>query len=264
MQIMKRVQGRTNKSVKWVPMAWCVNLLNQLKRRKFIDDKGHEKLLNEVRGVESANYKLRCLVWVNFPMIYTQVVLYVYLTLVICLMIGSQYITPLSEDQCSDIINGNFNGTILKEDESYTKDRFKHNASVFFHFAQYLFYLGWITVAKIMLNPFGEDPEDFDTGYIVDRNLQTSLQIVDGNSEDFPSLTDPFNNMIPKDLPPTPSTITYKYAERGPLTVEELLGDKKMNAEKGVLQSVSENLRKRKGVENGGMDIEMPKQIEEE
>ena len=36
MQIMKRVQSRTNKSVKWVPMAWCVNLLNQLKRRKFI------------------------------------------------------------------------------------------------------------------------------------------------------------------------------------------------------------------------------------
>ena len=26
----------------------------------------------------------------------------------------------------------------------------------------------------------------------------------------------------------------------------------------------SENLRKRKGVDNGGMDIEMPKQIEEE
>ena len=98
-------------------------------------------------------------------------------------MLGSQYITPLSENQCTDIINGNFNGTILEEDESYTKDRFKHNASVFFHFAQYLFYLGWITVAKIMLNPFGEDPEDFDTGYIVDRNLQTSLQIVDGNSE---------------------------------------------------------------------------------
>ena len=98
-------------------------------------------------------------------------------------MLGSQYITPLSENQCTDIINGNFNGTILEEDESYTKDRFKHNASVFFHFAQYLFYLGWITVAKIMLNPFGEDPEDFDTGYIVDRNLQTSLQIVDGNPE---------------------------------------------------------------------------------
>ena len=97
-------------------------------------------------------------------------------------MLGSQYITPLN--QCTDIIKGNFTGsTILEEDESYTEDRFRHNANVFFQFAQYLFYLGWITVAKIMLNPFGEDPEDFDTGYIVDRNLQTSLQIVDGNSE---------------------------------------------------------------------------------
>ena len=36
MQIIKRVQGRTNKCVKWVPMAWCVNLLNELKRKKFI------------------------------------------------------------------------------------------------------------------------------------------------------------------------------------------------------------------------------------
>ena len=36
------------------------------------DDKGHEKLLNEIKCVESNNYKLRCLVWVNFPMAYTQ------------------------------------------------------------------------------------------------------------------------------------------------------------------------------------------------
>ena len=74
-------------------MAWSVNLLNELRRNKFIgehikfvqwlrfiheadlqiaDDKGHEKLLNEIKQVESANYKLKCLVWVNFPMAYTQ------------------------------------------------------------------------------------------------------------------------------------------------------------------------------------------------
>ena len=54
-----------------------LSLFCLLKSYRFLfliaDDKGHEKLLNEVRGVESANYKLRCLVWVNFPMIYTQV-----------------------------------------------------------------------------------------------------------------------------------------------------------------------------------------------
>ena len=37
------------------------------------DDKGHEKLLNEIRKLENTNYNLRTLVWVNFPMAYTQV-----------------------------------------------------------------------------------------------------------------------------------------------------------------------------------------------
>ena len=36
------------------------------------DDKGHEKLLNEIKKVENTNYNLRTLVWVNFPMAYTQ------------------------------------------------------------------------------------------------------------------------------------------------------------------------------------------------
>ena len=38
----------------------------------LVDDKGHEKLLNEIKKVESTNYNLRTLVWVNFPMAYTQ------------------------------------------------------------------------------------------------------------------------------------------------------------------------------------------------
>ena len=143
------------------------------------DDKGHEKLLNEIKGVESANYKLRCLVWVNFPMAYTQaslilnsplahlnilifvrniiqVVLLVYMTLVVCLLIGSQYIQPLSKSRCHAIWNDE---TVVEEEkDAYAKDRFEHNAFILFNLAQFLFYLGWLTVAKIMLNPFGEDP----------------------------------------------------------------------------------------------------------
>ena len=96
MQIMKRVQQKTNKPVGWVPMAWSINLINEMRKNKFIgnshtfapslncdllfrsfhqisDDKGHEKLLMEIKRIESANYKLKCLVWINFPIIYTQV-----------------------------------------------------------------------------------------------------------------------------------------------------------------------------------------------
>ena len=36
MQIMKRVQRKTNKPLGWVPMAWSINLINEMRKNKFI------------------------------------------------------------------------------------------------------------------------------------------------------------------------------------------------------------------------------------
>ena len=76
------------------------------------------------------------------------------MTLVACLLFGSQYTVPLSEQQCKS------NSTDDEDLEAVSSD-IEHNANIVFHFAQFVFYLGWVTVAKIMLNPFGEDPGDF-------------------------------------------------------------------------------------------------------
>ena len=76
------------------------------------------------------------------------------MTLVACLLFGSQYTVPLSEQQCKS------NSTDDEDVEAVSSD-IEHNANIVFHFAQFVFYLGWVTVAKIMLNPFGEDPGDF-------------------------------------------------------------------------------------------------------
>ena len=60
---------------------------------------------------------------------------------------------------------------------------------------------------------------------------------VDLLPKDFPSLSDSFNNMIPGDLPHTALSMKYKYAEKGPLTVEQLLGKQKLT-ESGVVKSM--------------------------
>ena len=32
---------------------------------------------------------------------------------------------------------------------------------------QFIFYLGWIKAAEVMLNPFGEDDDDFEINYVL-------------------------------------------------------------------------------------------------
>ena len=56
---------------------------------------------------------------------------------------------------------------------------------------EFLAYLGWIKVAESLLNPFGEDDEDFDIDYLIDRNIWVSYMIVD-TATDTELEQDPF------------------------------------------------------------------------
>ena len=44
----------------------------------------------------------------------------------------------------------------------------------FFTVVEFLCYMGWIKVAANLLNPFGDDDEDFKINYLIDRNLQVN------------------------------------------------------------------------------------------
>ena len=48
----------------------------------------------------------------------------------------------------------------------------------FFTLFELFAYLGWIKVAESLLNPFGDDDEDFQLDYLIDRNISVNLNVV--------------------------------------------------------------------------------------
>lgn len=53
---------------------------------------------------------------------------------------------------------------------------------------QLIFYMGWLKVAEALLNPLGEDDDDFESNFIIDRNITIAMSMVEQSTgKDVPT-----------------------------------------------------------------------------
>ncbi|XP_073761999.1 bestrophin-2a isoform X1 [Danio rerio] len=151
----------------WIPCVWFTNLAAAARCEGRIKDDNTYKLLLE----ELNNFRGKCSMlfhydMISVPLVYTQVVtLAVYSFFLVCL-IGRQFLDPGQGYPGHDL-------------DLYVP---------IFTLLQFFFYAGWLKVAEQLINPFGEDDDDFETNWLIDRNFQVSMMAVDEMYGDLPMM----------------------------------------------------------------------------
>lgn len=96
---------------------------------------------------------------ISVPLVYTQVV---------TLAVYSYFLTSVMGRQWTEPVTNTTDGTVIVDASTSKIDLY----FPLFTTLQFFFYMGWLKVAETLINPFGEDDDDFEVNWIIDRNLQ--------------------------------------------------------------------------------------------
>lgn len=157
----------------WTPAVWCCNLLVRARREGHIkDDILLYQLLEEMQEYRACLGWAWAYDWISIPLVYTQVVTIATYTYFLTALMSGQYLVRDAGDAKASGI------------DLYIP---------VFTILEFFFFMGWLKVAEQLINPLGEDDDDFELNWCIDRNLFMSLYIVDDLHDTHPSLTkDPF------------------------------------------------------------------------
>ncbi|XP_042904635.1 bestrophin-4 [Parasteatoda tepidariorum] len=151
----------------WLPAQWFSSLAMRARKEGRIKD---TVLLNGLLA-EFVRYRSACgsmfnFDWISVPLVYTQVVTIATYSYALALMVGRQYLDPV---------------------RGYNK----HQADLYvpiFTLLQFFFYVGWLKVAEQIVNPYGEDDDDFELNWCLDRNCHVVFVVVDQFHAKHPKL----------------------------------------------------------------------------
>ncbi|GMS96232.1 hypothetical protein PENTCL1PPCAC_18407 [Pristionchus entomophagus] len=183
----------------WMPFQWAISLANYARRKELVDSEIRiDTLINEIKTFRTQMATLRNYDWVPLPVMYPQLVVLAVHTYFFLSLISRQFV----------------------DSESVIDIYFPVMSSL-----QFVFYIGWMKVAEALLNPMGEDDDDFECNWLLDRNLRIGLTIVDEGFESTPDLVqdDFWGDLNIKPLYATSSRAVHSL--EGSLANVQLLGD---------------------------------------
>ncbi|KAL7640590.1 UNVERIFIED_CONTAM: hypothetical protein RMT77_008865 [Armadillidium vulgare] len=171
----------------WMPLVWAGTIASRARKEGRIrDDFGVKTILDTINVFRASCGALLGYDTISVPLVYTQVVTLATYTFFMGTLMARQHLDP-------------------------SKGYPKNTVDLFFPYftiLQFLFYMGWLKVAETLINPFGEDDDDFAINVLIDRDLQTSYLIVDGMHSEHPEMIQDkyWDEGIPQDLPYTIAT----------------------------------------------------------
>uniref|UniRef100_A0A3Q3BF91 Bestrophin homolog n=1 Tax=Kryptolebias marmoratus TaxID=37003 RepID=A0A3Q3BF91_KRYMA len=173
----------------WVPCMWFVNLALRARTDGRINNDVALTAILTLNSLRARCMKLYGYDWISLPLVYTQVVTVAVYSFFLACLIGRQFLDPSQGYPGHDV-------------DFYLP---------VFTLLQFFFYVGWLKVAEQLINPFGEDDDDFETNWLVDRNLQVSLLSVDEMYDSLPLVEkDMYWNESEPEPPYTPASAEHR------------------------------------------------------
>ncbi|XP_055321351.1 bestrophin-4 [Sitodiplosis mosellana] len=197
-KIFEIMDSKSPMSKYWMPLVWATNIINRARKQEIIaSDHIVQTLLVELSDIRRRLGALIGYDTVCVPLVYTQVVTLVLYTYFIAALLGRQMIPRLD----GAVPTGKY-----EDPDLYFP---------LFTALQFCFYVGWLKVAEVLINPFGEDDDDIELNWLIDRHIKASYMIVDEMHEEHPELLKDqyWEEVVPTELPYTVASEHYRRYE---------------------------------------------------
>ncbi|CAI2351018.1 unnamed protein product [Caenorhabditis sp. 36 PRJEB53466] len=177
----------------WVPVNWAISLANKANSQGYVlSAPGMIHLIQEIKAFRSGLATICNFDWVPIPIAYPQVVFFAVRIYFIFCLITRQYIRVPNKD--------------FESVQLFIRP--------FITIIEFICIVGWMKVAEALLNPLGEDDDDFESNFLIDKNIFTGMRIVD-QGDDVPSLFD--DHFSDPGAVPVYSADSQKYHPNGAL-----------------------------------------------